>query len=113
VPRHVARLVTRLIAPLVDDYSSSSTTSSSPRVRVPRHVARLVMRLVAPLVVIDHSVRRNFVSRPRWLYFSHAVRGDYLPRGNTGSTSSMPHATTTSSSSVASRRPFISTSLEN
>jgi hypothetical protein len=41
VPRHVARLVTRLVAPLVIDYSSS-TTSPPPRVRVPRHVARLV-----------------------------------------------------------------------
>jgi hypothetical protein len=71
------------------------------------------MQLVVPLVVVDHSVRRNFVSRPRWLYFSHAMRGDYLPRGNTGSTSSAPHASTMSSSSVASRRPFISTSLEN
>jgi hypothetical protein len=36
VPRHVARLVTRLIA---------------LRVRVPRHVAPLITRLVAPLVV--------------------------------------------------------------
>jgi hypothetical protein len=33
---------------------SSSTTSTTPRVRVPRHVARLIMRLVAPLVV-DYS----------------------------------------------------------
>jgi hypothetical protein len=62
VPRHVARLVTRLIAPLVVDYfglvidysGSSSTTSPPPCVRVPRHVARLVTRLVAPLVV-DYS----------------------------------------------------------
>jgi hypothetical protein len=53
VPRHIARLVTRLVAPLVVDYSSS-TTSSSPRVRVPRHVARLVTRFVAPLDV-DYS----------------------------------------------------------
>jgi hypothetical protein len=95
---------------------SSSTTSPAPRIWVPRHVARLVMRLVAPLVVVDysasrrlvvdystlprlvvdHSVRRDFVLRPRWLYFSHAVRGDYLSRGNTGSTSSTPHAATTS-----------------
>jgi hypothetical protein len=64
---------------------------------VPRHVARLVTRLVAPLV-IDYSVRRDFASRPRWLYFSHAVRRDYLSHGNIGSTSSTPHAATTSSS---------------
>jgi hypothetical protein len=122
VPRHVARLVTRLVAPLVVDYSasrrlvvdnsasrrlvvdyfayaarpgasarrathrsllttprragssrgslrrSSSTTSPTPHVRVPRHVARLVTRLI-----VDYSVRRDFVLRPRWLYFSHAV----------------------------------------
>jgi hypothetical protein len=43
-------------------------------------------------------MRRDFVLRQRWLYFSHAVRRDYLSRGNTGSTSSTPRATTTSSS---------------
>jgi hypothetical protein len=41
------------------------------RVRVPRHVARLVMRLI-----VDYSVCRDFVLRPRWLYFGHAVRRD-------------------------------------
>jgi hypothetical protein len=193
VPRHVARLVTRLLAPLVVDYSasrrlvvvdyfasaarpgasarrvarhaapraarrrllslrrasgclgtprgssrgssrcsssttspragSSSTTSPSPRVWVPRHVARTVTRLVAWLVaplVVDYfayaarpgasarraarhtahrrllRARRDFVLRPHWLYFSHAVRRDYLSRGHTGSTSSMPRAATTS-----------------
>jgi hypothetical protein len=60
---------------------------------VPRHVARLVRRLV-----VDYSVRRDFVLRPRWLYFIHAVRRDYLSRGNTGSTSSTSRAATTSSS---------------
>jgi hypothetical protein len=92
VPRHVARLITQLVAPLVVDYSSS-TTSPSSRVRVPRHVAQPVTRLI-----IDYSVRRDFVLRPHWIYFSHAVRGDYLSRGNTGSTSSTPHAAMTSSS---------------
>jgi hypothetical protein len=37
-------------------------------------------------------------SWPRWLYFNHAVGRDYLPCGNTGSTSSTPRAATTSSS---------------
>jgi hypothetical protein len=64
---------------------------------VPRHAARLVTRLFA-LLIVDYSVRCDFVLRPRWLYFSHAVRGDYLPCGNTGSTSSTPRAATTSSS---------------
>jgi hypothetical protein len=49
-------------------------------------------------LIVDYSVRRDFVLRPRWLYFSHTVHGDYLSRGNTGSTSSTPHAATTSSS---------------
>jgi hypothetical protein len=114
VPLHVARLVTRIVARLVVDYfayaarygasarcaarrvahRSSSTTSPAPRVRVPRHVTRPVT-----LLIVDYSVCRDFVLRPRWLYFSHAVRRDYLSRGNTGSTSSTPRAATTSSSS--------------
>jgi hypothetical protein len=109
VPRHVARLVTRIVARLVVDYfayaarlgasarraahRSSSTTSPTPRVRVPRHVARPVTRLI-----VDYSGRRDFVLRPRWLYFSHTVRRDYLSRSNTGSTSSTPRAATMSSS---------------
>jgi hypothetical protein len=32
-------------------HDSSSTTSTTPRVRVPRHVARLITRLVEPLVI--------------------------------------------------------------
>jgi hypothetical protein len=72
---------------------SSSTTSPMPHVRVPRHVARPVTRLI-----VDYSVRRDFVLRPRWLYFSHTVHRDYLSRGNTGSTSSTPRAAMTSSS---------------
>jgi hypothetical protein len=59
---------------------------------VPRHVARLVTRLV-----VDYSVRRDFVLRPHWLYFSHAVRRDYLSRDNTGSTSTMSRADAMSS----------------
>jgi hypothetical protein len=39
VPRHVAWLVTQLVAPLVVDYFTYAS------VRVPRHVAQLVMRL--------------------------------------------------------------------
>jgi hypothetical protein len=49
-------------------------------------------------LVIDYSVRRDFVLRPHWRYFSHAVRRDYLSRGNTGSTSSTPGAAAMSSS---------------
>jgi hypothetical protein len=59
---------------------------------VPRHVAQLVTRLV-----VDYSVRRDFILQPHWLYFSHVVRRDYLSRGNT-STSNTPRAAATSSS---------------
>jgi hypothetical protein len=72
---------------------SSSTTFPTPCVRVPRHVARPVTRLI-----VDYSVCRDFVLQPRWLYFSHTVRRDYLSRGNIGSTSSTPRASTMSSS---------------
>jgi hypothetical protein len=72
---------------------SSSTTLPTPRVRVPRHLARLVTPLV------DYSVCRDFILRPHWLYFSYAVRHDYLSRGNTGSTLSTSRAVATSSSS--------------
>jgi hypothetical protein len=72
---------------------SSSSTPPTLRVRVPRHVVQPVTRLT-----IDYSVRRDFVLRPHWIYFSHTVCGDYLSRGNTGSTSSTPHAAMTSSS---------------
>jgi hypothetical protein len=86
VPRHVARLVTRLVATLVADYSASRrlvvdyfayaarlgasacraahrlslTTSPMPRDRVPRHVARLVAWLVA-LLVVDYF---SYAARP-------------------------------------------------
>jgi hypothetical protein len=109
VPRHVARLIAcrqplrlrRASGCLGTSRGSSrgslrrssSTTSPTSRVRVPRHVARPVTRLI-----VDYSVRRDFVLQPHWLYFSHAVRGDYLSRGNIGSTSSTPHAATAPSS---------------
>jgi hypothetical protein len=63
-----------------------------PRIRVPRHVARLVTWLI-----VDYSVRHDFVLRPHWLYFSHAVRRDYLSHGYTGFTSTTPRAAATSS----------------
>jgi hypothetical protein len=72
---------------------SSSTTSPTPRVWVPRHVTRIITRLV-----VDYSVRRDFVLRPHWLYFSHAVHRDYFSHGNTGSTSSTSLTAATSSS---------------
>jgi hypothetical protein len=58
-----------------------------------RHVARLVTRLV-----VDDSVHCDFLLRPHWLYFSHAVRRDYLSHGNTSSIVSTLRAATTSSS---------------
>jgi hypothetical protein len=109
VARHVAQLITRIVARLVVNYFAyaaslgasarhaahrlSSTTLPTPRDRVPWHVARPVTWLI-----VDYSMRLNFVLQPRWLYFSDAVRHDYLSRGNTSSTSSTPRTATTSSS---------------
>jgi hypothetical protein len=63
VPQHVARLVTRLVAPLVVDYSVSrrltSTTSRPPHVWVPLIAARLVARLVVDFV--DYSASSRLV----------------------------------------------------
>jgi hypothetical protein len=127
VPRHVARLVTQLVVDysasrrLVVDYSASRRLARGSSLVVNYSASRrLVARLVAPLVVdyfsyaarpgarhvarpvtrliVDYFVRRDFILRPRWLYFSHAVCHDYLSRGNPGSTSSTLRAATTSSS---------------
>jgi hypothetical protein len=72
VPRHVARLVTRLVALLVIDFSISRRLivdyfayAACPGAQ---HVARLVTRLVEPLVV-DNTSRRLVVD-----YFAYAVR---------------------------------------
>jgi hypothetical protein len=92
---------------------STSTTSPTTRIRVPRHVAWLVIDYFAYAARPGASarratrlaarrrlrVRRDFVLRPHWLYFSHMVHRDYLSRGNTGSTSGTSCATVTSSSS--------------
>jgi hypothetical protein len=114
VPRHVERLVTRLVAPLVVDYTASRSLvvdySASRRLvidyfasaarpgasarRAARHAARRRL-LRAPRLRLAATLA---LLQPRWLYFSHAVRRDYLSRGNTGSTSSTPRAATTSSS---------------
>jgi hypothetical protein len=202
VPQHV----TRLVAPCGSSCRSSST-STTPRVWVPRHVARLVTRLIVdyfdyaarPGASACHAARRavrlvvsfvvdfdyatclgasarraacraarhrllclhlasgclstsrgsssttrhlstrllvgrshwptagaptlllaarllraatRLVVRSHWLYFSHAVHHDYLSRGNTDSTSSMPRAIATlSSGRIAST--IISTSFPN
>jgi hypothetical protein len=94
VPRHVARLATWLVAPLVVDYSTSR------RLVVDYSASRrlVVEYSASPRLVVDYSVCRDFLLRPLWLYFSHVVRRDYLSLGNTGSTSSTPHAAMTSSS---------------
>jgi hypothetical protein len=65
VPRHVARLITRIVAWLVVDYSASRRLVvdyfASATLRVPRQVVRLVTRLVMRLVaslVVDYSTLR-------------------------------------------------------
>jgi hypothetical protein len=93
VTRHAARLV----APLVVDYSASHRLIVDYFAYAARPGASA--RRAAGHAAHRQLLRgRDFVLRSRWLYFSHTVRGDYLSRGNTGSTSSMPRAATTSSS---------------
>jgi hypothetical protein len=53
VPRHIARLVTWLIAPLVVDYFAYAARPSASA----RHAARHGL-------IIDYSMRRDFVLRP-------------------------------------------------
>jgi hypothetical protein len=65
VPRHVARLVTRLVVDYFSSRRLTSTTSPTPRVWLLRHV----VRLVAPLVVDYFASRRLVVD-----YFSYAAR---------------------------------------
>jgi hypothetical protein len=89
VPRHVARLVARLLrfeqvhhaarcrllrlrrasGCLGTSRGSSSTTSTTPRIKVPRHIAWLITRLVTPLVV-DYSASCRLVVD----YFASAAR---------------------------------------
>jgi hypothetical protein len=99
VPRHVAQLVTRLVAPLVVDYSASrrlvvdyfayaarlgasarraahrllSATSPTPHGQVPCHVARLVTWLVAPLVVdyFAYAARQGASARREARHAAH------------------------------------------
>jgi hypothetical protein len=73
VPRHVAQLVTRLVTPLVVDYSASRrlivdyfTSAARPGAWARR---ALVTRLVAPLVVYYSTSHRLVVD-----YFTSAVR---------------------------------------
>jgi hypothetical protein len=123
VPRHVARLIAccRLLrlcratgclgmslgSSRGSLRHSSSTTSLTPRVQVPRHVAWPVTRLI-----VDYSVRRDFVLRPRWLYFSHVVHRDYLSRA-TLALLRVHRALPRRRLPIASRRPFILTSFPN
>jgi hypothetical protein len=86
---------------------SSSTTSSTPRVRVPQHVARPVTRHI-----VDYSVCRDFVLRPRWLYFSQpCVVTTCLAA--TLALLRVCRAPPRRRLPVASRRPFISTCFPN
>jgi hypothetical protein len=133
VPRHVARLVTRLVVDysasrrlLVDYFASATRPGASARRAARRRLLRL-RRASGCLgtsrgasLVVDyfayavrpgasarraarHEAHRRLLRALRLrlaatlALFSHAVRRDYLSRGNTGSTLSTPHAATMSS----------------
>jgi hypothetical protein len=86
---------------------SLSTTSTTPHIRVPRHVARLVTRLV-----VDYSVRRDFLLWPHWLYFSHAMLATTCLAA-TLALLRVRRAPPRRRLPVASHPPFISTSFPN
>jgi hypothetical protein len=122
VSRHITRLVTRLVV----NYFAYAACPGASLCREARRAARrqLLRRShahgcsVSPLDFssvgctgsrhapghfvsrLDYFLhdRRDFVLRLHWLYYSHAVRHDYLSRGNTSSTLSTPRAAATSSS---------------
>jgi hypothetical protein len=85
VPRHVARLVTRLVV----DYFASCRLVVDYFAYAARPGASACC---AARLIVDYSVRRDFVLRPHCLYFSHVVRRDYLSHDNTSSTSTIPRA---------------------
>jgi hypothetical protein len=84
VPRHVARLVTRLVVPLVIDYTARPGASAHRaarrrllRVTQSRH--RLLraprLRLAATLALLQpRSGARLLALRQHWLYFEYAAR---------------------------------------
>jgi hypothetical protein len=102
VPRHVTRLVADFFTYTVRPGASACcaarrrplclTQARTPRVQVARHVARLVMWLVVDYFAYAATSSCGHTGS------SHAVRRNYLPRGNTGSTSSTSRAAETSSS---------------
>jgi hypothetical protein len=69
VPQHVARLVTRLVAPLIVDYSTSRRLIVDYFASAKRPGASARARLVAPLVV-DYSASRRLIID----YFASAAR---------------------------------------
>jgi hypothetical protein len=95
VPRHLARPVTRLVAPLVIDYFTSRRLvvdySASRRLVVDYFASAARPGALAPRAA-RHAARR--AARRRLLRLAQARR-DCLSRGNTGPTSSTPRAATT------------------
>jgi hypothetical protein len=80
VPRHVARLVTRIVAPPIIDYFTSAARPTASACRAARHVAyrRLLsaprLRLAATLALLQpRRASRPLVSRQHWLYFEYAA----------------------------------------
>jgi hypothetical protein len=98
VPRHVARLVSRIVTRLVVDYFAYAARPGALARRAARHVAsraarRRLLRVAQSHCRLLHAPRLRLAAT---LALLQPRRGcDYLPCGNTGSTSSTPHAATT------------------
>jgi hypothetical protein len=77
VPRHVARLVAWLVAPLVVDYFAYVARPGASARRAARHRLLCVprLRLAATLALLQpRRASRLLVSRQHWLYINYAVR---------------------------------------
>jgi hypothetical protein len=101
VPRHIARLVTRLVAPLVDDYSAS-------RRLVVKYFASAARPGASAHRAARHAVRRaarrrllHLAQTHRWLLCLHRASGCLgTSRGSSRSSSRRPSSTTSTTPRV-------------
>jgi hypothetical protein len=91
----------------------SSTTSPTPRVRVPQHVARLVVPLVVDYFAYTACPGASARRAARHAARRRLLRASRLRLAATLTLLRVRHAPPRRRLSVASRRPFISTSFPN
>jgi hypothetical protein len=115
VPRHVARLVTRLVAPLVVDYSASrrlvvdyfvlaARLGASPR-RAARHAARRAAR--CRLLRLAQACRRRLLCLRRASGCIGTSRGSSCGSSRCSSSTTPPHAGSSSSTTLSSPHVWV------